>query len=377
MAGGEDPARAVEVDAEGRSAAPRLRRLRQRCAARDVEHPLGHECGRAIGRDVGETDGETDARSRVDSTTRSARAQPEHGDGLIRAARMCRPARAPRPGRWSPGRLRTGCRPSQAGRDPDRRVVGEQSSPCRGRVSARRPSVVEGAAFRSCRPAGGQERRRAIPRRRGGRDRRLRSLHVDDDRRFVHDAVRGGLAPVVEPAHHLAQVVDPRPRDGRVGQRVVPRPDEHLHRHAARGKPAIQPQRRVRIAVAPAADQERRAADRRRPSPTEPLRQYGPSVWCRSHCSRYGSLCGEVLLPDAAQSSQRPFGVGRHRVPRDHARAVPADVVVHAQQAAAVVAVVGVAIVREVDRDDRGQVRRCEGRDLERREAAVGDADHR
>ena len=75
-----------------------------------------------------------------------------------------------------------------------------------------------------------------------------------------------------------------------------------------------------------------------------------------------------------AQSPRHVVRVGRHRAPRDHPRAVPADVVVHAEQAAAVVAIVRVAIVGEVDRDDAREVRRPKRGELERREAAVRDA---
>jgi hypothetical protein len=87
-----------------------------------------------------------------------------------------------------------------------------------------------------------------------------------------------------------------------------------------------------------------------------------------------GLVALEVLLPDRRPVLARPLRIGRERVVGDHEVAVVTDVVVLAQEPAAVVAVVRVAVVGEVHRDDRRQVRRLVGRDLKRREAAVRDA---
>ena len=206
-------------------------------------------------------------------------------------------------------------------------------------------------------------------------DRGLGRLHPDHDRRLVHHAVLYTLAPVVQPAHHLAEVVDPRSGDGRVRQGVIPGTHQHLDGQAARGERAVQAQRRVRIPVAPAADQERRARDRCSVAhgSVAPVRAVHLVL---QPLEQVRLVVGDVALPDGRPVTGRGLGVRGHRVPRDHPRPVPADVVVHAEQAAAVVAVVRVAIVGEVDRDDRGEVGRPVRRDLERGEAAVGDPDH-
>ena len=103
-------------------------------------------------------------------------------------------------------------------------------------------------------------------------------------------------APVVEPAHDLVQVVDARAGDRRRRAGVVPRPDQHLLRHLQR---VVQPQRRVRVAVAPAADQEHGAArSGRRSSPdgaVAPVRAVG---LVPEPLEQVGLVAVEVLLPD-------------------------------------------------------------------------------
>ena len=143
-----------------------------------------------------------------------------------------------------------------------------------------------------------------------------------------------------------------------------------------RGTPALEEaQRRVRIAVAPAADHEHRTADRsprRRPSrcASRARRSDGAATRARTARRRPGAA------PRSPPSWPASARVRAERVERHHECAVEARVEQHAGVAAAIVAVVGVAIVREVDRHDARQMRRSVARHLERREAAVGDADH-
>src|ERR1700728_4938061 len=82
------------------------------------------------------------------------------------------------------------------------------------------------------------------------------ALHVGDEARLVHHPVVLVLAPVIEPANDLSQVVDPRPGDSRVGDRMVPGAHEQLARSA---EALHEPEGRGRVAVAPAADHEYRA----------------------------------------------------------------------------------------------------------------------
>ena len=183
--------------------------------------------------------------------------------------------------------------------------------------------------------------------------------------------VCAALAPVVEPAHHLVQVVDPRPRDGNVGHGVVPRADQHLLRHR---QLLIQAQGRVRIAVAPSADQEHRAADPVGHAADRAVPPVRPVGLMREPLQVVGLVVGDVVLPDPRPVPTRPLRIGRQRVVGGHEIAVVADVVVLAQMAAPEVTIVCVAVVREVHRDDARQVRRRVRSDLKRREAAVGDA---
>ena len=201
-------------------------------------------------------------------------------------------------------------------------------------------------------------------------DRLLVVLHVDDDGRLVHDPGARALAPVVEPAHHLVQVVDARAGNGHVRDGVVPGADQHLLRHVER---LVEAQRRVRIAVAPAADHEDRAGDPVCDVAHRAVPPVGAVGLVLEPLEEVGLVVGDVLLPERRPVAAGPLGVGREGVVGDHEVAVVADVVVLAQVAAAVVAVVRVAVVGEVHGDDARQVRRLVRRHLERREAAVGD----
>ena len=77
-----------------------------------------------------------------------------------------------------------------------------------------------------------------------------------------------------------------------------------------------------------------------------------------------GLVVREVLSPDLGPVG-RPLGVGWQRVIGNHKVAVKRDVVVLAEMAAAIVAVVRIAVVREVHRDDRREVGRLVCRNLE------------
>src|SRR5580704_7537145 len=92
-------------------------------------------------------------------------------------------------------------------------------------------------------------------------------------------------------------------------------------------------------------------------SPTEPVRQYGPSVWCRSQGRTYGvfsARCCSQTSAHAPAEESRSGGIALKAT----IMFVRTWVVVLAQETALVVAVVSVAVVGEIDGNDRGQVRR-------------------
>jgi hypothetical protein len=75
---------------------------------------------------------------------------------------------------------------------------------------------------------------------------------------------------------------------------------------------------------------------------TDPCRQYGPSTWWRSHGEQVRLVLVDVPAPDRSPlvtEGRASGGIAFHAIIR---RAVPAQVVVHPQQPAAVVAVVRV-----------------------------------
>ena len=373
MAGLEDPARGVELDreVERRAGLDRLR-LGERCAASRVAHALGDERGGAVGRDVAEADCETDhacARLHAQLRTRA----PEHGDGLIQRRRGV-DARERLIGTLIPGQAQQLADGVQAGLHADCGLVAEHVDPCGARRLGETAVVVE--QQRSLLQPGGRPRTLGAPFARAVEPigiGRVVALHVDDDWRFIEHAGVVIAAPVVQPAHDIGEIVDARPRQRHARHRVIPRPDQQS---ARRAQTLEQPQRRVGIAVAPAADQEDGTADAIddvSDGAVAPVRAVGLMA---QPLQDVRLIPGKMLLPDLRPVGQRGRGCRRQCVERDHECAVEARIEQHARVAATVVAVVGVAIVREVDRHDARQVRRCVARHLERREAAIGDADH-
>ena len=198
--------------------------------------------------------------------------------------------------------------------------------------------------------------------------RRLPGEH--DDRRFPVDAVVGVAQPPVEPADQLVDVIDPRPGDRAGRLHVAPRPHQQALRHL---EVLEQPERRAAVEVAPAADDHGRHADQvvvrphRALPPERPVRLLLDRPEPRHHPV-------DPLQPVLAPSLAGQGGHRRQRVHRHHVQRVAeldglAD-------AAGEVDVVGVAVVRRVDRDDRLQRRRRPHPHVQRCEAGIRCAEH-
>ena len=153
----------------------------------------------------------------VEDDVQDRRGAAEDVHVLVERRRACRRARTPRRGAGRPAG-RTAGRPTR-GRRSRRRWARTRSRRRRSVRRARLPSAPSVAEVQRH-----ARRRRAVASRLGAPlarrlepvdDRRLAVLHVDHDRRLVHDPGARALAPVVEPAHHLVQVVDARAGDRR------------------------------------------------------------------------------------------------------------------------------------------------------------------
>ena len=200
------------------------------------------------------------------------------------------------------------------------------------------------------------------------RPRRLPGKH--DDRRLPVDAVVGVAQPPVEPADHLVDVIDPRPGDRAVRLHVAPRPHQQPLRHL---EMLEQPERRAAVEVAPAADDHRRHAD---PVVVRPHRALPPERPVRLLLDRPEPR-HQLVDPPQPLLAPSLAGQRRHRRQRVHRhheqRVAELDGLAHA---AGEVDVVGVAVVRRVDRDDRLQRRRRPHPHVQRCEAGVGRAEH-
>ena len=200
----------------------------------------------------------------------------------------------------------------------------------------------------------------------------IRLLHVREQRRLVEEAVLLPLQRGAEEAHELLQEADRRPGRAVLGRAVAPRPDQPAH---PPGHGLEHAQHRVAVAVGPAADREHvavelaralaRRADLpvvvaalvREPGGDERLRAVEPLDPARA----------PRVADDRRVGRLGPVGLHRRRpvqhVEREHA-------------AAAVVHVVGEAVVGEVQRGDRAQRRRTPRGRLHAREPAPADPGH-
>ena len=346
-----------------------------------VEHAERHPRRRAVGRDVAQPDRD-ERRRPIDREVerrhgcaedleplRERRAVPRQRSTVVLAlvARELRPAAA--------GAVRA---PLAAGQPGDaRRCPGPRRH---GRLAARgrRPPSA------SSRPSPRTQRRASIrgdgqtgsPTQRPGaigveRPGRQRLAHPGAQHRLVHRPVVDALQPVVEPAHDLGEEVVAGSRHAEVRVGVGPRPD---HRTARDGQPGQQARDRVRIAVEPAADGEDGDLDRRvvlahRPVPPEVVT---PLV-AEPGLQRHGDL-GHPLLPHLAPAVADERRIGRQGEERLEHRA-PVERVGE-QAAAHVVHVVGVAVVGRARGDDRPELGRPEGGDLQGVEPGPRVADH-
>ena len=196
-------------------------------------------------------------------------------------------------------------------------------------------------------------------------------LHPDAQRRLVHDAGVDAAQPLVPPAHRLLQKADRRAGHAVVRKEVRPRPDQALLRALQAREQARD---RVRVAVRPAADRIDRAADGAVVLADRAVLPVvvAPLVLHPERRERHEIV--DPLAPHRAPAIADDLRIGRIGAVIEQDRA-PLHVLVQ-QAAAHVVGVVGIAVVGRAQRDDRLQRLRGEGCDLERVEAAPGDAHH-
>ena len=221
--------------------------------------PLATRCEMPSGRDVGEARHEADHRGRRGHVQHGARPAEDVEVLVERRRRVDERERLVGTLVARQAELEA-ARPEAAGRRPTVGTYSKASAPSSPDRVAEQPAGAQvERALAGARAPASPSPRAIRPPSRGGRRQAARSA--------ARRATTGGssmipvspaLAPVVEPAHDLVQVVDARARDGDVGHGVVPRADEHLLRHRER---LVEPQRRVRVAVAPAADHEDGAVD--------------------------------------------------------------------------------------------------------------------
>ena len=176
----------------------------------------------------------------------------------------------------------------------------------------------------------------------------------------------------IEEADDLVELVEVRPRRRLVGPRVDPVADDRVRRCRAAG---LHPERRIDVGVVPAADVEDRNADGvvvRRQRALAPIRPVGLVTEPREEPGR-GRLESRPPVVPPGPPSERC--VRRHRVHRDLADRVFAELA-DGHAPTAVMDVVEIAVVGRHDRHDRLEGGWPEHRDLDRGEAAVGDAPH-
>ena len=140
--------------------------------------------------------------------------------------------------------------------------------------------------------------------------------------------------------------------------------------------PFLHPERRVHVAVHPAADRVDRDLDRvvvRGQRPLPPVRPVGLVAQPREQPRRRDFEPGAPLVQPAGAAEGR---VRRHGIHRDLAHRVLRQLAGR-DAAAAVVDVVDVPVVRAHARDDRAKMGRTQLGDLDRGEGAVADAPHR
>ena len=255
-----------------------------------------------------------------------------------------------------------------------------RSSASRGRRARRalpdcaratRPAV---SCRRSSRGVGGRPARLGDPAARAlvvARAGRHGVLQPRDQHRLLVDPVLDALQPAVVEAHALAERAHRRRRDAVHRIVVPPGPDERAPRHV---EVLEQPERRVGVAVGPAGDRHHGAADgrvvlaRRAVPPVVVAQLVG-----EPRLEEVGRAL-EALAPLLAPAVAHDRGIGRQRVPREHAVG-PLRHVHRDHEPAAVVHVVGVAVVARVDADHGAERRRRARRELQAVEAAPRGAD--
>ncbi len=341
---------------------------------------------RAVRRDVGQADDrrrdrrrdgqvEDDLRHAEDGHRVDQRVRRERRPGALVRPQVAgeavrRPAGAPRQ-----RRARAGRRPVVVPVDPGRRsglvrLLSSRDEPALERQCARGepPLAAHGGRMR----IGG---RRAPSPRQLGRERVRRGVVAlePDHRRLGVGAVVDPAQVVVQESDQLMEVVDVR-SGWRVARPAVdPVADERPGRGGAQ---RLHPERRVHVAVHPAADRVDRDLDRvvvRSEGALPPVRPVGLVAQPLEQPRRGRLQAGAPLVQPALATERRVRGHRVHRHLADRVLRQLAD----RHAAAPVVDVVHVPVVRAHARHDRPQVRRPQLRDLDGRERAVADAPHR
>ena len=255
----EAPGRRVEVDVQ-RVNRPRLQRLRivQRRAAGAIEHPAANQRAGAVGRHVTQSDDENHHRGGRRGIELDLR--PATDFQVLRQRLGAIGQRVHLIGPLVGGQPEGHPATPQPTADPDRGAIFILVvSLFTARRSLERQQPLGAQFVHALFAALRLEIRLRPPVTAGLSPRRQRlvvGLHVDLHRGLVHHPVVLVLEPVVAPAHHFAQPVDPRTGNRHIRPRVIPRPHQQPLRHLQRSEGA---QRRIGIAVAPAADHKHRA----------------------------------------------------------------------------------------------------------------------
>lgn len=207
-----------------------------------------------------------------------------------------------------------------------------------------------------------------------GKIERLRPLLAGDPdavERLIHDA--GVLAgePMPPPAQRFLQIADQRSGRATAGIGMRPRSDNAELRPRQMFEQA---RHEVRIAVFPAADGHDGAFDRRKILADRALPPVVVTALMREPHLRQRAGRRQPVQPHGAPGVADDLRIGRHRLLHQHE--VRPHLLLGEQRAAHVVNVVGITVVGGAVGDDRFQRRGPARRDLQRVEAAPGNAGH-
>ncbi len=204
------------------------------------------------------------------------------------------------------------------------------------------------------------------------RGRPRRAAGEDGDRRLRVDAVLLVGEPAAEPADQLRHEVDVRPGSRGCSRAMAPGAEDDALRAGERLEAA---EGDVRVPVGPAGDDHRRAGDPVVPGPHRAVAPVGPVGLLHEPAQQPRLDLVDPPRPFLAPALAEDGGHGREGIARDHVGR-PVDQVERLHRSAHVVDVVGVAVVRGVDRRDRTERGRAQAGDLQRVEARPRGAVH-